>query len=141
MFKRMGALTAIPVVLGLAASLALAGTVTAKPSAGVTITRTEACHYTVWYYWTGMGHGNDLTAAISISAVDAGGSFGLEWVTATNKHGTDGVLNHDFVVHTGTNYAFQYMGSGELRIPSKSSVIAKSVAISGLSPQTPEVCF
>jgi len=140
MRKRVGALTALPLVVGMVASMTLGGTVAAKPWTGVTLTRTSACHYTVWYSWTGMGHGNDLKAIIRLSLVDAGGSSTYETFSAENKSGSDGVLNHDFVV-TGQQYPFQFQGSGELSIPSKSQVIAKSVSYSSpLKPQTPELC-
>jgi hypothetical protein len=141
MFKRAGALASIPLVLAITAAMALAAPVSAKPSAGVTITQTGPCTFLVWYYWTGMGHGTSLTAAVGVSAYENGNSSGVGSFSVTNKSGRDGILSHEFVVHTGNQYEYQYRGWGELSIPSKSQVIDKSRALStNMLPFTPTAC-
>ena len=140
MRKRIGALTALPLVIGLIASMTLAGTVTAAPSAGVTITQTAPCTFSVWYYWGGMGHGNDLTARVAISAVDAGGSSTVGTFSEPHKSGRDGILSHEFHI-TGQQYPFQFRAWAELSIPSKSQVIAKSsVQSPNMLPFAPVTC-
>ena len=140
MVKRAGALASMSLLMALTALPLMAGAVSAKPWNTVTIQETSACHFSVWYAWTGMGHGNDLTATVSISGWENGNSSGLGSFQSTNRSGRDGVLNHDFVV-TGQSIAYQFKATGYLSIPSKSQVIAKSVAMSlNLVPASPELC-
>lgn len=140
MFKRVGALATIPVILGLVASLMVAGTVTAKPWKTITIQETSPCHFSVWYSWTSMGHGNDLKATVQLSGWESGNSSLIDYFAMTPKSGGDGILNHEFVV-TGQTTAFQFRAYGFLSIPSKSQVLAKSETLSvNLVPQAPELC-
>lgn len=140
MFKRAGAVASMSLLLALTALPFVAGTVSAKPWTTVTIQETSPCHFSVWFAWTGMGHGNTLTAAVGISGYENGNSSTLGTFTAFNKSGRDGILSHDFVV-TGQSIAYQFKAWGELSIPSKSQVIAKSVTLSvGLVPAQPELC-
>ena len=140
MFKRAGAVASMSLLMALTALPFVAGTVNARPWKTVTIQETSPCHFSVWYSWTGMGHGNNMTAFVSISGWEGGNSSVLASFSATSKSGNDGILNHDFVV-TGQSTAYQFKAHGYLQIPSKSQVLAKSEAISvNLVPAQPELC-
>ena len=103
MFKRVGALATIPVVLGLVASLALAGTVLAAPWTSVNVTQTGPCDFLVWYSWGGQGHGSSLKAVVEIGAFDQdGNSSGAGYFDMTPTSGRDGNISHTFHVSTGS---------------------------------------
>jgi hypothetical protein len=141
MFKRAGAFTPISLVIAMIALLAFsAGAVSAKPSASISLTWIDDCQYSVWYNWTGMGHGNDLTAFVHISGIEAGGSSTVASFSVPHKSGRSGILNHTFQI-SGLNYPYQFRAYGELSIPSQSQIIAKSVVSSPqLLPFGPVVC-
>ena len=129
MFKRVGALTSIPLVLGLVASLTLAGSVTAAPSKSADIDPTSSCHFMVTYTWSGMGHGNDLRAIVHVSGWEGSNSSGLASFYVDNVSGRGGQVSHEFSV-SGAQAYDHLSGYGELSIQSKSQVLAKSVALS-----------
>jgi len=62
MRKRIGAIVALPMVIGLIASMMFAGSVTAAASKTAGITEPTTCHFNVSYTWSGLGGGQDLTA-------------------------------------------------------------------------------
>ena len=129
MFKRLGALTSIPLVLGLVASLTLAGSVTAAPSKSATIDPTSTCKFMVTYTWAGMGHGNDLKAFVHISGWEGTNSSGLGSFSVDSVSGRGGQLSHEFTVSGAAAYD-HLSGWGELSIQSKSQILAKSTALS-----------
>ena len=142
MFKRVGALATIPVVLGLVASLALAGTVLAAPWTSVNVTQTGPCDFLVWYSWGGQGHGSSLKAVVEIGAFDQdGNSSGAGYFDMTPTSGRDGNISHTFHVSTGSADPIKIKGHGFLVVVSKSQILAKSDTYStGLVPASYVTC-
>ena len=130
MFKRLGALAALPISLAMTGVMMLSvGTATAKPSVSAYIEETTNCHFQVSYRWVGMGHGNDLKATVHLSGWEGVNSNGLDSAFAAPVSGSDGFLQHDFVVSGAPAWVDHFSGYGELTIVSKSQIITKSVAL------------
>jgi hypothetical protein len=143
MRKRIGAMVALPLVIGLVASMTLAGSVFAAPWKSVSVTQVGPCDFSVWYSWGGQGHGSDLKAAVELGAFDQyGNSNTVGYFSQTGMSGHDGILSHTFHVATGSTEPVKFKGYGFLQVMSKTGqLLTKSEGYStGLVPAGYVVC-
>jgi hypothetical protein len=137
MRKRIGAMVALPLVVGLVASMTLASSVFAAPWTSVSVTQTGPCDFSVWYSWGSQGHGSDLRAVVEIGAFDQNGnSSGAGFFDQMAMSGRSGILSHEFHVSTGNTDPVKFKGHGFLQVMSKTGpMLTKSEAYStGLVP-------
>ena len=139
MFKRAGALSAIPLSLAMAAVMLSASAVSARASKVITIEEVQPCHFLVTYSWSGMGHGNDLRAVVRLSAWEGTNSSSVGAFSFKPVSGQAGEIWNEFEVH-GQNSPVEFKGSGYLQIDRQSSTIAKSEIYSVAAPGGPKTC-
>src|SRR5262245_6340992 len=137
MRKRIGAFAAIPLVLGLAATLSLAGTVSAKPYKSITIAENTPCHFTVSYTYSSLGGKDDQTLSIGLFRVDQLNG----WVTVGAHKETwspNGAGTMEFTfVDSGQSNPHTYVALGNFE-NSRHSVLGRTIAWS--EPTAAETC-
>lgn len=113
------------------------GAVSAKPNTSITIVRTSACHYTVTFSWTGMGHGSELMARVQLFGVEGGNSALIDQTSQFPVSGREGQLQYAFV--STESFPFQYRGFGFLQT-TRGQELVKSETSSDVVPASPEAC-
>jgi hypothetical protein len=138
MFKRVGVMTAIPVILATLLSSLATGAVAAKPTRSATIDETSPCNFTVHYSYGSVGGGPDLMMSVILYRQEVGTT---DWTVVGGEssgpvHGS-GAAN--FEVHfadSGQTTAAQYFGYGYLHKGART--IRNSQAFTELT--APETC-
>ena len=109
----------------------------AKPTTSVTIERTSACHYTVTFSWTGMGHGSQLMARLQLIGVEGSNSSLIDQTSQFPVSGREGQLQYAFV--STASFPYQYRGFAFLQT-TRGQEIVKSETSSEVVPASPEGC-